>query len=56
MLTVDTNAAAELIARTHGVRGEAEMSFRVTVTTGVEGLRLRELGKVPGTIPIAAWG
>lgn len=38
---MDTNAAAELITRSHGVRGEAEMSFGVTMTAGAKGLRLR---------------
>lgn len=41
---MDTNAAAELITKPHEVGGEAEMSFGVSVTTGVKGLRLRELG------------
>lgn len=40
-----TNAAAELVTRSPQVRGEAEMPFGVTVTTGVKGLRLRELGR-----------
>lgn len=42
---MDTKAAAELITRSHRVRGEAEMSFEVTMTAGLKGTESEGTGQ-----------